>query len=67
MFLVLDRSGSLEIPVEIFVRADGFEIDQPHRFLNGVTKQVKLSLTAEFVDIQACQICFLAFPDRRFG
>src|SRR5665647_3484905 len=59
------KSGFLEVAVEISVRTNGFKIDQPNGFLNGVAKQVELPLTAELVDKQCCKVGFLAFPNQR--
>lgn len=51
LFFVLDealaRSATFDVPVEVLVRADRFEIDKPHLIIEGVTEQVELSLTAE--------------------
>lgn len=43
----LARSATFDVPVEVLVRADRFEIDKPHLIIEGVTEQVELSLTAE--------------------
>ena len=43
--------------------ANGFEVDEPYAFIDGVAKQVELVLATELVDEQPCQIALLALPD----
>lgn len=49
------------------MRADGFQIDQPHGVIDGVAQEIELVLAAEFVDQQFRQIAFLAPADGGVG
>lgn len=51
---------ALHIPIEILVRPQGFQIDQPHGVLAGVAQQIQLAVAAEFMHPQLGQIAFFA-------
>ncbi|OGS73077.1 MAG: hypothetical protein A2063_04300 [Gallionellales bacterium GWA2_60_142] len=57
------RDLTLEVAIEILVWPNGFEIYQAHFFLDGIAKQIELSLAAKFVNVQISQIAFLAFAN----
>jgi hypothetical protein len=46
------------------MRSDCLKVDQTHLLLQGISKQVKLSLTAKFVNQQLCKVAF--FPVSNF-
>jgi mRNA interferase MazF len=55
------RQSPLQILVEILMRPQGFQVDQAHCFLAGVTQQVQLALAAKFVHPKLSQVALIAF------
>lgn len=49
---------------KIFVRANGFQINQLHTIVDGVTQQIELPLAVKFVDKQISQVTFFSFNNR---
>ena len=52
---------------KIFVRANGFQINQLHTIVDGVTQQIELPLAVKFVDKQISQVTFFSFADGRLS
>lgn len=51
---------------KIFVRANGFQINQLHTIVDGVTQQIELPLAVKFVDKQISQVTFFCSPMEGF-
>ena len=56
-----DRQLPLQVPVEILMRPQGFQIHQAHGVFTAVAQKVQLAIAAKFVYPQLRQVAFFAF------
>ena len=53
---------TLHIAEKVFVRAQGFEIDEADAVVAGVPRQIELAQTAKLVDPQTGEVAFFFSP-----